>query len=82
MTWGLALHEDDFVTTIGATEALHLCLRAVAKPGDTVAVESPCYFGILQAIEDGRVLNGPSTHSQPCLIVRERDGRIEVKSAG
>lgn len=34
------------------------------------------------AIEDGRVLNGPSTHSQPCLIVRERDGRIEVKSAG
>jgi nitrite reductase/ring-hydroxylating ferredoxin subunit len=33
------------------------------------------------ALEDGRVLNGPSTHSQPCLIVRERNGRIEVKSA-
>jgi DNA-binding transcriptional MocR family regulator len=51
VTWGLALHEDDFVTTVGATEALQLCLRAVAKPGDTIAVESPCYFGILQAIE-------------------------------
>ena len=33
------------------------------------------------ALEDGRVLTGPSTHNQPCLIVRERDGRIEVKSA-
>jgi nitrite reductase/ring-hydroxylating ferredoxin subunit/uncharacterized membrane protein len=31
------------------------------------------------AIEDGRVLNGPSTHDQPCLVVRERDGQIEVK---
>jgi len=31
---------------------------------------------------DGRVLNGPSTHNQPCLRVRERDGRIEVKAEG
>jgi nitrite reductase/ring-hydroxylating ferredoxin subunit/uncharacterized membrane protein len=31
------------------------------------------------ALEDGRVLNGPATHSQPCLVVRERDGQIEVK---
>lgn len=33
------------------------------------------------ALDDGRVLKGPSTHNQPCLAVRERDGRIEVKSA-
>jgi nitrite reductase/ring-hydroxylating ferredoxin subunit/uncharacterized membrane protein len=33
------------------------------------------------ALDDGRVLNGPSTHNQPCLIVRERGGRIEVKAA-
>lgn len=33
------------------------------------------------ALEDGRVLNGPATQSQPCLRVRERDGRIEVKAA-
>jgi nitrite reductase/ring-hydroxylating ferredoxin subunit/uncharacterized membrane protein len=31
------------------------------------------------ALEDGQVLNGPATHSQPCLAVRERDGRVEVK---
>jgi nitrite reductase/ring-hydroxylating ferredoxin subunit/uncharacterized membrane protein len=34
------------------------------------------------ALEDGRVLNGPATQNQPCLIARERDGRIEVKAAG
>jgi nitrite reductase/ring-hydroxylating ferredoxin subunit len=33
------------------------------------------------ALEDGRVLNGPSTHNQRPLMVRERDGRIEVKTA-
>jgi nitrite reductase/ring-hydroxylating ferredoxin subunit/uncharacterized membrane protein len=32
------------------------------------------------ALEDGRVLNGPATHDQPCLVVRERDGTIEVKA--
>jgi nitrite reductase/ring-hydroxylating ferredoxin subunit len=32
------------------------------------------------ALDDGRVLNGPATHNQPCLAVRERDGRIEVKA--
>jgi DNA-binding transcriptional MocR family regulator len=51
VSWGMTLDEDDFVTTIGATEALSLSLRAIAKPGDAVAVESPCYFGVLQAIE-------------------------------
>jgi nitrite reductase/ring-hydroxylating ferredoxin subunit len=32
------------------------------------------------ALEDGRVLNGPATFDQPCLAVRDRDGRIEVKA--
>jgi nitrite reductase/ring-hydroxylating ferredoxin subunit/uncharacterized membrane protein len=32
------------------------------------------------ALEDGRVITGPSTHNQPCLQVRERDGQIEVKA--
>ncbi len=48
---GMALSEDDLCTTIGATEGLTLALRAVAKPGDVIAVESPAYFGVLQAIE-------------------------------
>src|SRR5262249_5370826 len=48
---GVALSEHDVCTTIGATEALSLALRAVARPGDVIAVESPAYFGVLQAIE-------------------------------
>jgi nitrite reductase/ring-hydroxylating ferredoxin subunit/uncharacterized membrane protein len=32
------------------------------------------------ALEDGRVLNGPATHNQPCLAARERNGQIEVKA--
>jgi DNA-binding transcriptional MocR family regulator len=48
---GCTLSVDDIVTTFGGTEALCLCLRAVAQPGDTIAIESPTYFGILQCIE-------------------------------
>jgi nitrite reductase/ring-hydroxylating ferredoxin subunit/uncharacterized membrane protein len=30
------------------------------------------------ALADGRILDGPATHDQPCLRVRERNGHIEV----
>jgi len=42
---------DDIVITAGCAEAIALALRAVAEPGDTVIVESPAYFGTLQAME-------------------------------
>lgn len=42
---------DDIVTTIGCQEGVGLCLRAVARPGDVIAVESPTYYGSLQTIE-------------------------------
>ena len=32
-------------------EAINLCLRAVTKPGDTVALESPTFYGFLQILE-------------------------------
>ena len=38
---------DDLTITSGGLEAINLSLRAVAKPGDVIAVETPCYFGIL-----------------------------------
>jgi nitrite reductase/ring-hydroxylating ferredoxin subunit len=31
------------------------------------------------ALEDGRVLNGPAVHPQPCLEARTRNGQIEVR---
>jgi DNA-binding transcriptional MocR family regulator len=48
---GCSLTGDDIVTTFGCTEAVNLCLRAVASQGDTIAVESPTYYGFLQIIE-------------------------------
>jgi DNA-binding transcriptional MocR family regulator len=48
---GVSIGPDEVVTTIGTMEALHLCLRAVAGAGDTIAVESPAYMGVLQLIE-------------------------------
>jgi len=32
-------------------------------------------------LEDGRVMNGPAVHQQPCLEVRARSGQIEVRKA-
>jgi DNA-binding transcriptional MocR family regulator len=48
---GCALSPEDIVTTSGAQAAVHLCLRAVTKPGDTVVVETPTYYGLLEALE-------------------------------
>jgi DNA-binding transcriptional MocR family regulator len=49
--WGGKVQPDEVLITSGCLEAITLCLRAVTKPGDTVAVESPNYFGVFQAIE-------------------------------
>ncbi|HEX3008823.1 MAG TPA: PLP-dependent aminotransferase family protein, partial [Bacteroidales bacterium] len=48
MNWGSKLRSDDIVTTAGCMNALAFALMAVTEKGDTIATESPCYFGILQ----------------------------------
>ena len=48
---GCSLAPDDIIITNGCQEAIHLCLRAVAQEGDTVAIESPAFYGTLQTIE-------------------------------
>ncbi len=50
--WGGKIKPDEVLVTTGCLEAITICLKAVTKPGDTVAVESPNYFGIFQAIEN------------------------------
>jgi nitrite reductase/ring-hydroxylating ferredoxin subunit/uncharacterized membrane protein len=44
--------------------------------GDTI--ECPWHHSRF-ALEDGRVLDGPAVHPQPCLETRVRNGRIEVR---
>lgn len=51
LTWGGPIPAEEFVITNSCTEALGLCLRAVTRPGDTVAVESPAYYLMLQLLE-------------------------------
>lgn len=49
--WGGKVKADEVIVTSGCLEAITTCLKAVTKYGDTVAVESPTYFGINQSIE-------------------------------
>lgn len=48
---GISQPIEEIVVTTGALEALNLCLMAVTRPGDAVAVESPGFYAALQAIE-------------------------------
>ena len=49
--FGCKLSPEEIIVTNGCIEALNLALRAVARPGDTIALESPTYFTLLQIIE-------------------------------
>lgn len=47
-----AISAQDIITTNGCLEAVSLCLRTVANPGDTILLESPAFHCFLQLIED------------------------------
>jgi len=46
--WKGNLSEKDILTSAGCLSAIAYCLMAITKRGDTIAVESPCFYGILQ----------------------------------
>jgi DNA-binding transcriptional MocR family regulator len=48
---GLPVDAEEIIITVGATEAINLCLQAIAKPGDLIAVETPTFYAMLHAIE-------------------------------
>ena len=48
---GCALQADEIVVTSGCIHAVYLCLLAVTRPGDMVAIESPTFFGFLDLFE-------------------------------
>ena len=50
--WGGKIEPEQIIITAGCLEAITMCLRSVTKPGDTVAIECPTYFGIYQAVEN------------------------------
>ena len=50
-TTGAIVQPDEICITNGAQEALLLALKAVASPGDIIAVETPTYHGLLELID-------------------------------
>lgn len=48
---GCSLTPDQIMITSGCQEGVMLALRAVCRPGDTVAIESPIFYNLLQIIE-------------------------------
>ncbi|HEY4339005.1 MAG TPA: PLP-dependent aminotransferase family protein [Steroidobacteraceae bacterium] len=48
---GAQVSPEEIVITAGALEALNLALQVVTAPNDIVAIESPSFYGCLQAIE-------------------------------
>ncbi len=51
MDTGTSIDPDEIVITSGCQEALTIALRCIADPGDIILVESPGYYGVLQALE-------------------------------
>jgi DNA-binding transcriptional MocR family regulator len=47
---GCSVTPDEVTITNGAQESVVLALRALTRPGDTVVVETPTYYGLLEAI--------------------------------
>ena len=60
---GQDLSPDEIVITNGCHEAVFLSLMVLCKPGDTVVLESPVYFSLLQLLEqlNLRVIELPSS---------------------
>ena len=69
---------EDIVITTGALEALNLCLQVVARPGDLVAVESPAFYGALQAVEAMglRAIEIP-THPRDGVVLGALDAALD-----
>ncbi|MDE1464393.1 PLP-dependent aminotransferase family protein [Spartinivicinus poritis] len=59
---GIMTTPDNIIITTGCQSAMMLCLRALAKPGDIIAISSPAYYRILQLLEalELKVLEIPS----------------------
>lgn len=49
---GARFEPEGALVTAGALEALYIAVRAVTRPGDTVAIASPSYYCFLQLLEN------------------------------
>ncbi len=75
---GCSFSTDEIIITCGCTEALNLCLRAVGRPGDVIAVETPTYFVLLEMIERlGMKALEIGTHPREGICLSELENAIK-----
>lgn len=82
VSFGARVRPEDIVITSGGMEGVFLALMATTEPGDTVAVESPGFFMLLQAVRGlgRRVLEVP-THPRDGMSVDALDLATQVPGA-
>jgi DNA-binding transcriptional MocR family regulator len=81
---GCQIGPRDIMVTAGATQALFLCLSAVTRPGDAVAVESPGYYGFYALLEhlqlrSVEIPTDPKTGFSVAHLERFLDKRERIK---
>lgn len=72
---GVLCGPDDVLITAGGNAALECALRLCARSGDSIAIETPAYFGALQAIETAgmkavEIATDPHTGIDLCQLER------------
>ncbi|MGA1134403.1 MAG: PLP-dependent aminotransferase family protein [Prochlorotrichaceae cyanobacterium] len=76
---GCTLTPDNLVVTNGANEAIYLCLQAITRPGDTVAIESPTYFAMLEALKALQLQAWPlPTHPREGLSLLHLEAALKM----
>ena len=74
---GCSFGPREITITSGAADAINLSLRAVARAGDVIAVESPTYFGILgSAASLGMKVIEIPTHPQEGMDLNDLERSI------
>ena len=66
LSCGLDISPDDVVITNGCQEAIFLALMAICQPGDTVVLESPIYFSLIELLQQLKlkVIEIPTTDNE------------------
>lgn len=78
---GCSVTPDQVVATAGATEAYYLALRATTQPGDTVVIETPAYYALLEALNSlGLNALELPTHPKEGLSLTALDAALQKQS--
>jgi len=77
------VHGDDLIITHSCMSAVRLAIETLTEPGDTLAVSSPCFNGLLDLLSSlsRRIIEIPLSHQGLDLAALERcmqEGRIRA----